>query len=88
MALFCFYRGGLEESLKTTVVVKNKEELINHLKLMETVIPGHYLFDETEITPHLFDKSFDERTGWYAQIVKIKAKDNIFYPIGFLSEPL
>ena len=35
MALFREQRGGLSESLETAVIVKNNEELLKHVQMLE-----------------------------------------------------
>src|ERR1700733_8796961 len=32
--------------------------------------------------------TFDDRIGWYTQLVRFKAEDGHYYVLGFLSEPL
>ncbi len=93
MPLFREHRGGLSESLETTVVVKNKEELLKHLEILWSVWRVSGLtrslttYDITiKIEPY---GGFDRRCGWYTQMVwaDMLIKDE-FAPMGFLSEPM
>ena len=85
MPLFRKHRGSLEDSLKTTIVVKNMAHLKQCIK------------DDWE--PWMVNKDFkiqidtyygacDFRCGWYTQLVlaDLLAKDT-FVPVGYLSEP-
>ncbi len=99
MALFRFHRGGLHESLQTTVIVKNMHEL------REAARPfvDHFFLEPTDdfvLNVNAYpskDNNFDGRIGWYTHIVALtitadksnrimKSIDSA--PIGFLSEPL
>lgn len=84
MAIFRFYRGELSDSLKTSVIVKNKDELKNILEKT--------LFGSDPITDMLIEKygdGFDYRIGWYTYIVNIKYLSGIeSLPMGYLSENL
>ncbi len=91
MPLFRFHKGGLQESLDTTVIVNNIEELRKAIKdrhkgfLQEEkdffgIIIGDYPTKE-----HCFDR----RIGWYTQMVTSDILERgVFVPEGFLSEPL
>lgn len=80
MALFRFHRGSLNESLKTTVIVKNTQELKKHiLRELEWTNPE---LSSMKIEQY-GDDCFDSRIGWYTYIVT--DKDGV---LGFLSEPL
>jgi hypothetical protein len=91
MALFRFHRGGLADSLKTTIIVKNREELRNAVKQAVTEMyfiesPDDF---KLEIFPYpLEDKNFDPRIGWFTQMVTLQVKNINAAPVGFLSEPL
>ncbi len=87
MPLFRFHRGGLSEALKTTVIVKNKMELLEVLNKDEN-ISYHYKITDIKIEPYPDEKSnFDERIGWYTHIVMINDKRiGHPYPAGVLSE--
>lgn|GEM_PF-3717940 len=97
MPLFRFHRGCLEESLKTTVIVKNREELKKIIydnwwpwsdNDQVKNYPDFSIKIETSYNVSL-DKCFDPRCGWYQHYVSVdimeKGKFNI---TGFLSEPL
>ncbi len=87
MPLFRFHRGGLEESLKTTIVVKNFNDLY-------TAIANE--FDITaswsasiEIEPYPAENNFDARIGWHTHLVTANIYDKEKYvPVGYLSELL
>lgn len=84
MALFRPHRKLLEDSLKDTVIVKNIDEIKDTLR---REWKGHQGFDFDKIK--IRDYAFDKRCGWYTQIITIyNILDNIYYPTGFLSEPL
>lgn len=82
MPLFRSLRGSLDESLKTTVIVKTHEDLIKNINKYPFLIQN----ESYEIK--IDDYCFDDRIGWYTQIVlaNIFEKDK-FHPVGFLSEP-
>ncbi len=93
MALFRQHRGGLAESLESTIIVKNKQELLEHLLLVVNswLIPeaprsALYHIPTIRITSH---NRLDPRCGWYSELVTadMLIKDE-FIPMGFLSEPL
>jgi hypothetical protein len=78
MPLFRFHRGSLAESLDTTIIIDNCNELYQLLS-KDRAGSIHITID-----PYPSEKNcFDKRIGWYTQIVKINND-----PIGFLSEPL
>ena len=84
MALFRFQRGSLEESLKTTIIVKNMKELHNAIsdcyREMQLINKLEVQIDHKQI--------FDDRCGWYTHLVSMKIDNGAFCAIGFLSEPL
>lgn len=91
MALFRFHKGGLQESLDTTVIVKDV------MTLMEIIRNRHKDFTGEE--NHQFgvvigpypdcDNNFDKRIGWYTQMVTSDILERgVFTPEGFLSEPI
>ena|SRR5215475_7862188 len=99
MALFRFHRGDLMDSLKTTVIVKNMDELINIIKTKHLQIYGDDMAKygasdiedfEIKVEPYPAElENFDKRIGWYTQIVTSDIhQKGIFQPEGFLSEPL
>jgi hypothetical protein len=97
MPLFRKHRGSLKDSLKTTVIVKNLNQLKDAIYEDWVMWEGALRKNDNEpfskniinikIEPYYGD--LDERCGWYTQIVsadlEIKGK---FMAIGFLSEPL
>lgn len=88
MALFRFHRGGLSESLKTTKIVKSKKEL-SELIMKNDIFKLEVTEKDLCIESYSKKDNFDERIGWYTQMVTVKdPHDGKFYPIGFLSEPL
>jgi hypothetical protein len=96
MPLFRRHRGTLEESLQTTIIVKNRKELIKHL----IVDWGQWkIFDLSEGIPfelkieipykHLDINNFDTRCGWYTHYVSADIMERgKFTLVGFLSEPM
>ena len=96
MPLFRFHRGGLHESLQTTVIVKTPDDLSNiAFDAMKQWVNIQSINDiELTIEPYPTENNFDSRIGWYTQMVSIKCKvknphfSNIAaHPLGFLSEP-
>lgn len=87
MPLFRFHRESLEESLLTTEIVKNKRELIDLI-----IAFAYYSIPNFNIKIKPYpdeDICLDKRIGWYTQIVTADfQKKDIYYPVGFLSEPL
>ena len=80
MPLFRFHKGSLDESLRTTVTIKNVVEL------MRLLVKHNWEYDHIEIEPYPDGQNcFDPRCGWYTHIV-ICIKDNVRLPAGFLSE--
>jgi len=91
MPLFRFHRGGLDESLKTVVVVKNMHDLMKIISCYHEKITGKEKYDfGIMIGPYPAEsKNFDERIGWYTQMVTSDIIEHgTFVPVGFLSEPL
>ena len=91
MALFRFHRGGLSESLETTIIVKNVIELMNAIrKYHENWMPSNAENFGIIIGPYPdHDHNFDKRIGWYTQVVTTDISGRgVFLVIGFLSEPL
>lgn len=90
MALFRFHKGALKESLETTIIVKNINQLMDEIRnYYGTVIPTLSEFGIITNTYVDKDHHFDKRTGWYTQIVTADIyKRGDFVVVGFLSEPL
>lgn len=91
MPLFRFHRGGLQDSLETTIIVKTRDELLARILDSSSfgIRDAAYGNYELKIDPYPFKEiCFDSRIGWYTQIVtgNIYEEDK-FHPIGFLSEP-
>lgn len=89
MPLFRFHKGSLEESLKTTIIVRSKLQLYNILlwkMAHENNNPFPFVL---KIFPYPDEKiNFDERIGWYTQMVTSDMYERgNFHPVGFLSEP-
>jgi hypothetical protein len=86
MALFRFHRGGLAESLATTVVVKTIPHLMSVIS--ETMDSSSKWGARMTIEPYPWEgNNFDPRCGWYTHIVlaNILEQDKM-HPVGFLSE--
>lgn len=97
MPLFRNHRHTLEESLQTTVIIKNidnlREVIYEDWKMWEGALRKN---DDKPLSKDNFDIKVspyfgecDYRCGWYTQIVSadlvVKGR---FDAIGFLSEPL
>lgn len=92
MPLFRFHRGGLHESLQTTIVVKTFNDVVKAIVLSfdEDMLKRQKWGAEFKIIPYPDEiNNFDPRIGWYTHMVlaNIYEKDRLS-PIGFLSEPL
>lgn len=99
MALFRKHRGSLKESLETTVIVHNKQDICNALNKEFFMLTEEVFYDERKpreieswcLTPDdLFispDVCYDSRIGWYTQYVRVEKKCTS-YVIGMISEPL
>jgi len=91
MALFRFHKGTLEESLKTTIIVKDIYDLLEKLACWwekEVCISADRLsMYQWQL---LIDKKekFDDRCGWYSHLVIFQVRNSDNIPVGFLSEPL
>lgn len=86
MPIFRYHRGGLEDSLKTVVLVKSLKDIE---KIAMDFWSDFNLTDKKiniKVQPYL--PEIDYRIGWFTQIVMCDFPDpGVFYPIGFLSEP-
>jgi hypothetical protein len=91
MPLFRFHRGQLDDSLKTTVIVKNMTDLMTVIKQSYDMFKGEKNNNFGIITGFYPDEHncFDKRCGWFTQLVTCDILERgIFLPEGFLSEPL
>lgn len=86
MPLFRFHRGSLEDSLKTTIIVKTFNDMVKAIVNSEIVRNDGSQNWGAEFKVR--QQGFDPRIGWYTQIVltNIYEKDKM-QPVGFLSEP-
>jgi len=88
MALFRFHRGGLAESLATTVIVNNRLELRELIeKSFDKFFGKASLIIDIQPYPEP-TYNFDARIGWYTQMVKGQFLGQEEFVAGFLSEPL
>lgn len=90
MPLFRFHRGGLYESLQTTIIVKDIQDLMNVIKnSYENFLPKNIKTFGVIIGPYPDNEmNFDKRIGWYTQMVTSDIHERgDFKPEGFLSEP-
>ncbi len=90
MPLFRFHRGGLQDSLNTTVIVKNLQDLKKLIsKRHEDFVGENKLHFDIIIGPYPSKElCFDKRIGWYTQMVTSDILEHgVFTPEGFLSEP-
>lgn len=93
MPLFRFHRGGLQDSLNTTVIVKNLHELLRivlNASELQLPIDSAKWPAKINIEPYPSEENcFDSRIGWYTQIVTVNlCEEDKMHPVGFLSEPL
>lgn len=99
MPLFRRPRALLDESLETTIIVRNKAELKKAITedwamWLDHPAADHSNFKHFEINIFrpfdlTLEQSFDKRCGWFTHYVSadIMCKDE-FHMVGFLSEPL
>lgn len=96
MALYRKHRGSLDESLKTTVIVKNIDDIRNiiyeDLLMWEDALKKDgMLFNKNSFDINIgpYGRQLDNRCGWYTQLVTADLEEKgKFIVIGFLSEPL
>lgn len=95
MPTFRFHKGSIEDSLKTSIVVKSKKELaesisnFNHAsglynEINPSVSIGHYVDEkDLKIIPYVFDS----RIGWNTHLVIEKGRcTQEAFIVGFLSD--
>lgn len=90
MPLFRFHRGGLKESLATTIIVKTFTDLVKAIVMQDGFVndanknwPGRI-----KIEPYPAENNFDDRIGWYTHLVSANVYEkDVMCPIGYLSEP-
>jgi hypothetical protein len=99
MPLFRRQRATLEDSLKTTIIVRNKQELREEIKKdweMWFGHPGaaHCNFNDFNVKVFIpydlpLELCFDARCGWFCHYVSadLMCKDE-YMMVGFLSEPM
>jgi hypothetical protein len=91
MPLFRFHRGSLQESLKTTIIVKTFNDMVKAIidSFDENTIEKSKWGAKFSVEPYPSkDNNFDPRIGWYAQMVTTNIyEEDKMHPIGFLSEP-
>lgn len=89
MPLFRFHKGSLSQSIHTTIIVKNTSDLTNVIRHSYDGCLGLNNKFQIKMSPYpTTEACFDERIGWYTQIVTCDILEkNIFVPHGFLSEP-
>lgn len=88
MPLFRFHRGGLKESLLTTVIVKTEGELCAILQKFVIDNYGKLSGERFSIDFNTTFSLLDPRCGWYSVPVNMSFhKMDDSFTIGFLSEP-
>ena len=92
MALFRFHRGGLHESLQTTIIVKTFNDVVKAIVMSfdDEMLKAQQWGAKFEIIPYPeLGNTFDQRIGWYTQMVLCNLyEEDKMHPVGFLSEPL
>lgn len=90
MPLFRFHRPSLEESLKTTIIVKTFNDVVKAIVFDDSFMAEHHRGGAIfSVQPYPDEaNNFDKRIGWFTQIVTVNLyKEDEMVPIGFLSEP-
>jgi hypothetical protein len=72
MVRFREHRGSLEESMDTLVVLRDRRDLIAHLRYILDPLP----VSDKKVTVRYY--CFDEQTGWNTYIVTVGGR-----PVGF-----
>lgn len=92
MPLFRFHRGGLQESLQTTIVVKTFNDVVKAIVMSfdEEMLAKQTWGAAFKIIPYPAEgKNFDKRIGWYTHMVLCNLyEEKVMAPVGFLSEAL
>jgi len=96
MALYRKNRELLSDSLRTSVIVKNINDLRHAIikQYSDDPMLTAKNFENFKIKISIpyngsLEESFDDRCGWYTHIVCCNIFNvNEFWPCGFLSEPL
>ena len=92
MPLFRFHRGSLEESLKTTIIVKTFNDVAKAIVMSfdQDMLDKQTWGAKFSIKPYPDEDScFDSRIGWFTQMVMCNLyEEDKMHPIGFLSEPI
>lgn len=91
MPLFRFHRGSLDESLKTTIIVKTLNDVVKAIVMSDLIIDENpqwgFRFNVAAYPSK--DNNFDARIGWYTHIVTSNIyEEGKMHAIGFLSEAL
>lgn len=91
MPLFRFHKGGLADSLATTVIVKTFNDMVKAIVMSfdEDMLAKQQWGAKFAVEPYPDEEHcFDKRIGWYTQIVTCNLyEEDKMHPIGFLSEP-
>lgn len=91
MPLFRFHKGGLDESLQTTIIVRTFNDMVRAIiaSFDEDMIAQQKWGAKFEVKSYPSEGvNFDHRTGWYTQMVLANLyEEGKMHPIGFLSEP-
>jgi hypothetical protein len=90
MPLFRFHRGGLHESLQTTIIVKTFNDVVKAIVMSDWVDHNPTWGAKFSVEPYPSkDHNFDARIGWFTHLVCTNLwKEDKMVPIGYLSEPL
>ena len=90
MPLFRFHRGGLDESLQTTIVVKTFNDMVRAIVTSNLCDGANDWGLKFKVEAYPNEKEcFDPRIGWYTHIVTANLfEEDKMHPIGFLSESL
>ncbi len=90
MPLFRFHRGSLDDSLKTTIVVKTFNDMVKAIIFDSVSIEANPKWGARfSVEPYPSkNNNFDARIGWYTHIVMTNLyEEDKMHPIGFLSKP-
>lgn len=91
MPLFRFHRGQLDESLKTTIIVKTFSDMVKEIVMSfdPEMLKKQQWGAQFKVIPYPEEgNNFDARIGWYTHMVLTNMfEENKMHPVGFLSEP-
>jgi hypothetical protein len=84
------HRGSLADSMKTVVEVRNKEELVEHIRKLFSPYVGDFQFDKIKVEPYgppYTPVVYDQRIGWHTYLVTMPEYGVIGWTDGPADDP-